>query len=545
MSARELLRAGLPGLRAAAPGAVVLGRLLWHAQRAESAFGRGRFEECWDQLWRAGRLMSPHSPQAPAWGELVLCMLEACLRGALKAQLAETLEEFGWLAWSDDAQVWSAVALIEACEQAGTWSTGAHLGDLLARRWPASAVGPLMAGHFRELELLGAGEAGGVRHGAVAQRFERAMELAVQEGREADSLALRAGVALMLAGREKGRGRALLRGLKANALPSPARLWYAVGMARSDFWLDRVRAADVIGEEAALLDERDVVGRQALIRLLRFVMTQDALVMQSAEEDRLDALIGELAEGDERALLRDLLRLRALITAQGAGTPAQAPEVAAQLAQMSATHGGAWRGVAATYRSLAALTDEATSPDQLALPREEAWRGLEVARIAEELVYAARTGGLAGAIGAAQYATGALESKIGHARPAELRPLGAAWPALLALCEGRAADEAQAEQRAHLAGLVGRLFVAWAERAPSPASGWWQLSAHLARAGMLEAAERAAERAWGAGEAGDEVARGYASGQLLAWVIEQGEPARMLKWLERMEPKPEASGAAQ
>jgi hypothetical protein len=538
MSAAKLLAAGLPAMRAVQPGPVTLARLLWHTQRAESDLARGRFEASWDHLWRVGQALAPHTPSAEAWQELALVMLEVCLRGALKPQLAETLEQYGWLAWREGSgEPWGALGLIGACEEAGTWSTGAHLGDLLARQWPACAAGATLAGHFRELELLASGELGGARMRAAASRFERALELATQAGRPelVARLGLRAGVALMLEGKEKGRGRALLRGIDAERLGRGARLWYAVGMARSDFWLDRVRAADMIDEVAAKTAPEDLEGRQELAALLRFLLSQETLAMMPAEEDRLDALIKALAEPDERAKLRDLMELKRLLTEQGKLEPGAAAEVSAQLAKMSAAYGGAWQALSMSYQRFIGLLDASAALGPA--PRDAGRAAVApLTLLAQEVLHATRVGGVPGAIGAVQYALTTMEASLGAARSAELRPLVAIWPALLGALEAAAADEGAKEQREHLQMLTARLFALWVERAPTPTSGWWLLSAHMARAGLLEGAELAAQRAWGAGEQGDEAARGFASGKILEWVIGQGEPARMLRWLERMEP---------
>lgn len=341
MSAQEALRAGLLLMRSAAPGPVALARLLWHTQRAESALARDRFEESWDQLWRVGQVMSPHTPSSLAWEELVVTMLEVCLRGALKPQIAETLEQYGWLAWPAEGEApWAALELIAACEEAGTWSTGAHLGDLLARMWPACAAGPLMAGHMRELELLASGELSGPRLRAAAQRMERALELCAARPALIPRVTLRAGVALMLEGQQRSRGRALLRSLDASKLGPQARRWYALGMARSDFWLDRVRAADIIDELADKTDASQVRERAQLAALLRFLLSQETLAMTSAEEDRLGALIQELAEHGERGKLRDLMELKRLMTEHGAEPASQAGAISAQLAHMSAHYEG-------------------------------------------------------------------------------------------------------------------------------------------------------------------------------------------------------------
>jgi hypothetical protein len=108
---------------------------------------------------------------------------------------------------------------------------------------------------------------------------------------------------------------------------------------------------------------------------------------------------------------------------------------------------------------------------------------------------------------------------------------------MLTRLESKPSDEIEGEQQTHLRELITRLFGLWAERAPAPSQGWWLLSAHLARAGLMESATLAAERAHGAGEQGDPTVRASASGRIMAWVITQGEPAKMLRWLERGAPQ--------
>ena len=370
--------------------------------------------------------------------------------GALDV-LSEMFEGYAWMAWSGQgpgSQPWGLAEALLRAQRAQRWRAGSHLGDLLGRGYPDCALGPYAAAHFRERGALARPDpdvAEGA--GARARRFGRARTLAERAGEDALAAhcALRQGTALLLGrGRPEG-GRALLRELDAGALPPTERLWYAMGMSRSDFWLDRVRAADAVDELATEVlrarpgeASRQLTGEQ-MERAARFVLERDAGELADAEEDRLRALVDLIFEGDtlERDRLHQQLDVRQSL--QGADE-AQTKALLEGLARRAPELGESWRLSVRSAQLLLAWADPTRPVDALPAipdraPEDAPW--LELSHLALELLGGGRRDEAAEIELALQSLRAALRADPSRP-PAWMTGLAVAWPQLIAWIEEHA-----------------------------------------------------------------------------------------------------------
>ena len=502
----------------------------WRLQRAERAEARGAHDEALHHLMIIARHAANEPISADAWRPLLArATHDGVLAGAGEA-LAELVEQYVTVAWPEGE---SLGVIAEATRVASTTSqlaAAAGVGEALSRAYPAHPLGPLLAAHFDERLALAEEDLSHGRARVRAERFERASSLAERADMPelARRCAMRAGAALMLGGVDTERGRALMRTLEARDLSPDELLWYAVGMSRSSFWLDRVRAADAIDTlaeaSASTRPGSTSVPSDTLEAMTRWMLTQDVFALQPAEEDRLAALVERTLPEDAREAANQTLALRAQADLARHTALADSSEFAASLGERADQIGGPWRDASLAFD---ALRHRSNGESALPLP----WRPwLLFARHADALL-AAHTADDHDAIHDALDAVLADLSDDEKLAQASARPLAVAWPALLDRLSSRPRDDAEAQRQEALRARLRPALTLWASASPTPGNGWWLFAAHTLRAKLPEAAEVLATRAVrGQGDV-DPAVRDFVVGRLTAWAIDSGDRASMLKWL--------------
>lgn len=513
-----------------------------------------QWQQASEHLLRLAKLSTEQTLGALSWRAILSALIKLALQGAQVAQLAETVEQYMWLGWSGQqvqSLPWEIVPCFELAQDEEQQRAAAFLGDLLARQYPSFAYGPYASAHFRELERIRASDLEPTFMRANAARFERAAALAQEHKQRALArhCALRQGVSLMLGGIEKSQGRALLKGLKPDQLNTRERVWYMWGMSRSDFWLDRVRAADILDELAQLARQDKPEARALrpgeLEQLLDGLLWRAGLELHPSEEDRLLGLIPIIQPPDKRARTTRALALATELE-QLKQVRVQADEAKAfeqTLTEAADELGESWRRAASSYRFLRQLSDPDFIPDaDYSIPREAPEPFLQGAQLSLELLLVTKRHDLGGIEHQLQRVRRALTEDLELLRhPERLTPLSAAWPDLIKLIpkplKGAAAQATEPDQEQQQLEYIQELLIhaieRWATRAPRPGYGWWALAAQLLEKGLSQAAYACAKRGLDQGAQPEErKLQEHVIGKILAQVIERGDHLEMLQWLE-------------
>ena len=540
-----------------ASGLLHITRARWHAQRIESAIQSGAHERAAEHILSCVRAATELNLSPRAWRELLTLGIAQVLRAGTRGLLTELVEQYAWLAWSgerESAQPWALIHTLHALP-GGHEAMAAALGDLLTRQYSGCALGPYVAAHFRELSS-GAPEKHGLAR-ANATRFAHAAQLAhaAQRPELAAHCQLRQGVCLLLSGEDRAQGRALLRALDVEALHVKETVWYALGMTMSEFWLDRVRAADALDALATQVMEARpgeaarVLTREVIEDLIDFLLARQGFELQPAEEDRLRALITLVHKGShtgrqKQAALNLLLELQ-----QATHAPLSESEaLITQLEERAPGLGKEWMQSARVARALHLLVTQEVAP---ALPRQPPGTHHTLSLRAMEILAAIKSED-----------AGRLEQALLQTRkdlsapaqrawlPEEFGALAVAWPALIDWLKAhkprklrgaqRAEELSQEEQslrerHAFILEVGMGCVSAWARAARAPSYGWWPLAAHLIGANMLASAHVVGERALASREVPGEAVRELVCGKVLHWAVSQNNRAAMTRWLEAME----------
>lgn len=526
------------------------------AQRATRQAEQQQWEGAAALLLSLAKLSTEQTLSAGAWRELLGAQVRLLMRAktdSARDLLAEVVEQYLWLAWSgqhEHSMPWSLIDAFEIAQREQQWRIGAAFGDLLARQYPTFPYGPYAAAHFREAARLQDGELEPSLMRANAKRFELAQQLAQQLNRPqlAQHCQLRRGVALMLSGTERAQGRAALKAIKPELLGAQERIWYMWGMSKSDFWLDRVRAADILDDlTVAIQQHRPEIAQLGLEpklpeRMLNLLLWREGLELHPSEEDRLRSLLGLVYKGDEHARRVSALNVRVELQElkRVPAHSAEADQLERTLEQSAQALGASWRRASSSVRFLRQLSDPDFTPGpDHAIPREAPEPALLGSQAALELLLAAKRRDL----GAVEQGLQKLRQQLTQdpellQHPERLAPLGAAWPTLLKLTAtpDEAADERAQEQLSYIKELLMHTIARWAQRAPRPGYGWWPLAAHLVDQQLWDGAKALARRGSASTLAScppEELqARSFVIGKILAQVIEGADRLEMLQWLE-------------
>jgi hypothetical protein len=501
----------------------------WREQRAARAEARGEPGEALNHLLVIARHAASEGVGEAAWTELLTRATRMGVAAGDRGVLAELVEQYATVAWPEGQGVAELAGATAGALEPDQLDAARALGAALARAYPAHPLGHALWGHFDELLALSEGDLTPARARARADRFTRALALAERAGDDALArrCALRAGASLMLGGVDTTEGRRLMRGVEARELTADELLWYAVGMSRSGFWLDRVRAADAID---GLVEARATarpgspdVAPDTLEAMTRWLLTQDVFALQPAEEDRLAALVETALPPGARERASQTLALRAQADRARDTALSDSGEFAAALAERADQLGGAWRDASLAFD---ALRHRADGDPALPLPARP-W--LAFARHADALLAAHADDDLDALVAA----LGAVHADLTADAPtgASPRPLAVAWPALLKRLSARARDDDEATRQDALRDALRPALTRWAEVSSAPGYGWWLLAAHTLRAKLPGAAAALATRAVRGQSEADPAVRDFVVGRLTAWAIDGGDHAVMLKWL--------------
>jgi hypothetical protein len=379
---------------------------------------------------------------------------------------------------------------------------------------------------------------------SIAENFARAEDIAeTLEMTEFSRRArLRGGVILLRSGDGRDEGRELLREVDPQRLGRADSLWYAVGMAHSPFWLDRVRGAD---QDIGLADAPKSARKKGpqpqpadVEAAARCLLDSAPLQLQPLEADRLDELVDLLAAADDFTHLRANLDLRAHLD-QLADLPLEQAGEAAEF--MGADSSDAGRAAAHFCRILQNIFDgEAPAqPDAADLATIEEFHPLAATVITALFALATRD--------AAKLATalGSLEGKlrISQIQPAALKPIGLLWPSLLSYlgelrdASADAAVSVEPTTTKRITASAREIFARWIPEAPQPSYGWWKLSANLLATPEIDApwpenAARCTLRALRDGICDDAELEARVLAKILDRAVEHAADDELLEWLE-------------
>lgn len=546
----------LEKLKDEAKGFVHSAQIRWRVQVAERALGDSEFERGAETLLRLLSYATQLELSVAAWRELVQLTIEAAIRANNNAQIAEVFDQYIWLAWSGKvagSQPWPLAGAFSIAEKMRHWRAGAHLADMVARVYPTIPLGPYAAAHFRELQGIEQGNLNAKELGAIASRFERARASATATQRPglARHCDLRRAVLLLRANTSKQEGRALLRALDKQGLPPSEQLWYALGMSHSDFWLDRVRAADALDDLATSVIEnrpgptaRELHTSQ-IEGATSYLLEREGITLQSAEEDRLHALIELVFKNTPLAdALLEVLELRLAMQEHADKPLDQAGALFSKIEQRSGGQTARWGASIATARAVI----EAANDTPARQPHTSTQPWLAPSHQVIDALVSLHTG-----------ATDQLETDLAKLRstflrarelhPEPLKPIAVLLPPLLGwfkknspkklrgkTLEDLPPEERQArEQFSRLQELVISLVCHWAPIATKPGYGWWELAAHLTGANLNPAAAAVTTRALSSYGEPSTATRDFVMGKLLTWAVKQEDRVVMLRWLEHGE----------
>lgn len=512
----------------------------FYVQRAQSHCQQKYWSPALNMLMQLAKLGTEQNLNTQTWRTLVRTTLDVAARGGKRKAMAEVIEGYAWLAWSGqshDTLPWSTQQCFATAEQFGHWDAGAALGDLLARQYPNYPHAPYASAHFRELQKISEGDLEPALMQANARRFGLAHQLALDTNQPklAQHCLLRQGVALLLGGEAQNKGRKLLKSLQLDAFTPQEQLWYMIGMSRSDFWLDRVRAADVLDARAtAVKASRPDAGPftvEQMQRCVEYLFSRDGLDLQSAEEDRLEALIDLVFDGNKQQNMRHILSVRAKLQAQRDLPLAQSTHIA-DLLQADHTS-ELWRKSASSFKYLGRFALQTMSPQDVeSIPRQAPDPFLLGAHATLEILHAKQKQDMGALIQALQHTLNSMrEQPQWYRYPERLAPLASAWPGVL---EWLASVDDEDELKDHALELVQDNVVQWTKYAPRPGYGWWLLAAHLQNANLDDAARCVAQRALNMQRQSPEeqTVRDEVMSKIIAQVIQQDDQITMLKWLE-------------
>lgn len=516
-----------PTLENEVDGVVANARISFALTTATRAAEHGEWSRAVDALEKlADKLVNWKVPRQ-AWSEVLVAAAWYGVRGSSAASAEPIFEAYAERAWAGEERAsmpWELQEAFDEADRRGRYEAGHRLGKLVEMLYPSCPLGSYAAAHFAERNAQIHGAA--IDAAAVADRFEQAAQLA--EALEMPGLQkralLRAGVLLLRTSTSREHGRELLREVDPADFDRADRLWYAIGMAHSSFWLDRVRAADAV---LAIAEADDEPQRDA-VDAAEYLVACAPIELQALERDRLEAITGELAIGSCILGLRSHLEGIASAPAKQAG---DAAHILAQTFGEDPTD--AERAQAAFCRVVAELFADGKSTSLDAATAERIDKSFPVAaKVAGALEPLVQEDPrkLATALGDLE----GIFRKRGHALESDaLKPVGLLWPRLLPLVRKLRDDEdIDTTTVRRVEASTQEVLARWLPHAATPGYGWWALAANLLANDLPEQAVRAARRAIDAGESVDAELERRVIAAVLDRAVRDGEPEQMREWLE-------------
>lgn len=248
-----------------------------------------------------------------AWRELAVTSFDAAVRAGsvdIVRTVANRMLDRAWPAGDAPDEL---VPVFRHAERQLRYEPARVLGAIIERRYPRSAWSIYAHAHFVELSIRsGQGPDRHIAPEQLATRFEAAGDLfdAASEPGSALHCRLRAGVIWMTWTSRTDRGRTLLRAASGPDLAPDDRRWLAFAQAHSPFWLDRVRAADWVGDTIDRLgqdsDDRALFDAHTVADVL---FSRLPVKLSGSEIDRLESVL-DAFDDDRRWELEAQLRGR-------------------------------------------------------------------------------------------------------------------------------------------------------------------------------------------------------------------------------------------
>jgi|GEM_PF-3989702 len=440
------------------------------------------------------------------------------------------------------AMPWDIADLFALADESEKYLNGLQFGQLIQTVFPDFPLGHYARAHFAD-RLLQVGHHNlpkACTPQLIARNFARTEALA--ENLEMPDLVrrarLRGGAILLRSGESAEQGRALLREVDARELSRADRLWYAVAMAHSSFWLDRVRAADqVIALSASPRRTQKSPPRQDadLEAATRHLLGSAPMQLQPLEVDRLNELVDLLGPVDDAAHLAANLALRAHLNELADLPLTQAGEPAEQMALNSGPAGQAaadFCQILQNFFAAHAAGEPIAAANVDDLARIEGFYPLAATTLSTLFALLTRDPTkLATALGS-------LEGKlrITRVQPAELKPVGLIWPSLFAyLSEARENEDPTTTKR--IVASTREIFARWVVRAPQPSYGWWSLAAQVLGCKELDdpwpqAAAQCTRRALQNGTPGNPAVETRIITTLIERAVQHADDEALREWLE-------------
>lgn len=493
------------------------------------------------------RTLEPLELPEEAWCEVLVAAGWLGVHANDISQVAALFEIYAARAWSNSppqAMPWQLAAAFSEADRLERFEAGRALGELVALLFASCPLGPYAAAHFGERALDGRTDDAL----SIAGRFEQAGQLAeaIEMPQSAAQSRLRAGALLLRTSASRNSGRALLRSVDPSDFDRPDALWYAVGMAHSPFWLDRVRAADAVLSHAE--DDPATRDIEDLACAIDYLLDCAPFDLHNLELDRLEALIDTVLDDDssdagtpteEAQSARRRLELRSHLEGAATSPVWRAGEAADTLSSHADGESARQRAAVEFARAVGQIYagDEALGLDSDSLARLEQDFPVAAA-VLQALVPAVREDArrLATAMGELEglfRQHGRAVSQT-HAKPAALL-----WPKLLPLvrtlraeADDEDSDDVDRTTARRIVASTREVLTRWIPIAPSPSYGWWSLAANLLGDDFGDAARMATRRAVDDGEQVDDALERRVLAAVLDRAVRDGDPDQMLEWLE-------------
>lgn len=574
MTMFEMLRQDVSGVLASAQLEV---RLRWIERHLE----HGEYLGALRALLSLASFMTGLDVSATSWRAVLLEGVRCGLVSGESSLLEELVEHYFWLGWTGSArggseQPWSVLALCRELDDEVFLRAGVTLGAALMRQYPRSPIGPYLSSHYNEIELLSRRtRTGGSRDDGLGIAFQRVRQLAIQcEASPAfiEHVTLREGAQKLLYQKEIKEGRALLKGLDFDLLSVRGRLWYALAMTRSSYWLDRVRGLDALDALAAQV--RGVGHSPGEVALdvpsihhgLEWVLYQEMGVAQEAELDRLRGVVFELypSASSEREAMLGLVELSGILSGDGSISLEDSGDLLERLWQKSqAMRDDGWTRHIMAARLMRAHLLAEPGRERLGTLAEDASgqkKGLATSvNHALSLLHACRHGSLEEVLSTIEAWLDDASDRAFSWSAQEVKPCFGVLPACLERLERetpkkpkkrelaapdadqdellRAFDDATARHEMLSNACTKLLEKLLSGATTAPSYGWWSLGAHLVQHQLFEVAGDVVKLAREQREEVDPAMEHYVMGSMLAWAsARQHDPVTMMYWLEACSP---------
>ena len=405
-----------------------------------------------------------------------------------------------------------------------------ELGGWLTDNCPAWPLGPYLEAHFREVDYPKADD------GAELHRIARRFELAAARALEANlpqwhrHATLRRGALLINSGVDPALGRTILGQLDWTQLFAIDQLWFAVSLASSQRWSDRVRAMDILLDLHRGVSQLRPGFRSLQLRDLRraasTIFKLAGLHLPDAEDRRLEELSQTLFDGEEQRHWKVFLKARRSLSSVATLPLQSSDEALVILHQLSSIYPRRWKPATQRFQILVqGWTGERETTNAVPAPGTSHRRLPVTDAVARVLAITADAEMMLSELQSALRRLNDTLSNVGEAQDAAAaRPVALVWSRLLQPDSGLDLPEIAPE--------LNRLATLYAEVAPSPSYGFWALAAHLFKAELQESAMAIAQRARRSSTTNvpDDLRR-YVADQALKIALNDGDPRAAHRWL--------------